>query len=381
MSIKTFNDLIEEIHKPGICQECGGCVSFCNSIENEVIGFKEPNSPPEYLNKEKCLECGICYFICPQTHVLDDDLNKTFKFSDYLSMPLGFIEAFYSCQAIDSEFLKHGTDGGVVNSIINYLIEKKVIDGAIVAKTKSPFSREAIIAKNKEDLINASGVKLEISPQLDSVQKFHTYTSSLPKLRQYKVKKLALVGTPCQIYTIRCMQNLGIIPSENIEICLGLFCYENFFFDNKKVEKFEKDFKLKFKNIEKINIKEDLIVNLKDNGIVHIPFNKLTDYMRQACAVCKDFTNIYADISFGGLGSPDKFTTVITRTKKGKDIVNKALNAGVIKCLKLDVNDKKEMMDKITQFSQLKIKRTEKNMKNKLITWKSSIITSVVNVK
>ncbi len=368
MSIKTFNDLIEEIHKPGICQECGGCVSFCNSIENEVIGFKEPNSPPEYLNKEKCLECGICYFICPQTHVLDDDLNKTFKFSDYLSMPLGFIEAIYSYQAIDSEFLKHGTDGGVVNSIINYLIEKKVIDGAIVAKTKSPFSREAIIAKNKEDLINASGVKLEISPQLDSVQKFHTYTSSLPKLRQYKVKKLALVGTPCQIYTIRCMQNLGIIPSENIEICLGLFCYENFFFDNKKVEKFEKDFKLKFKNIEKINIKEDLIVNLKDNGIVHIPFIKLTDYMRQACAVCKDFTNIYADISFGGLGSPDKFTTVITRTKKGKDIVNKALNAGVIKCLKLDVNDKKEMMDKITQFSQLKIKRTEKNMKNKLIT-------------
>lgn len=381
MSIKTFKDLIEEVHEPGICQECGGCVSFCNSIENDVIGFKKPNSPPEYINKEKCLECGICYFICPQTHVLDDDLNKVYNFSDFSSMPLGFVEAIYSCQAIDSEFLNYGTDGGVVNSLINYLIEKKVIDGAIVAKTKSPFSREAIIAKNKEDLINTSGVKLDISPQLDSVQKFHTYTSSLPKLRQYKVKKLALVGTPCQIYTMRCMQNLGIIPSENIEICLGLFCYENFFFDNKKVKKFEKDFKLKFKNIEKINIKEDLIVNLKDNGIVHIPFKKLTDYMRQACAVCKDFTNIYADISFGGLGSPDKFTTVITRTKKGKDIVNKALNAGVIKCLKLDVNDKKEMMDKITQFSQSKIKRTEKNMKNKLITWKSSIITLVVNIE
>jgi len=379
MSIKTFNDLIEEVHKPGICQECGGCVSFCNSIENEVIGFKEPNSPPEYLNKEKCLECGICYFICPQTHVLDEDLNKTFKFSDFLSMPLGFIEAIYSCQATDSEFLKYGTDGGVVNSIINYLIEKKVIDGAIVAKTKSPFSREAIIAKNKEDLINASGVKLDISPQLDHVQKFHTYTSSLPKLRHYKVKKLALVGTPCQIYTIRCMQNLGIIPSENIEICLGLFCYENFFFDNKKVEKFEKDFKLKFKNIERINIKEDLNFKLKDNHVVHIPFKKLTDYMRQACSVCKDFTNIYADISFGGLGSPDKFTTVITRTKKGKDIIIKALNAGVIKRLKMEVNYKKEMIEKINQFSQSKIKRIEKNMKDKLITWKSSSITSVAN--
>lgn len=379
MRIKNFKDLIEEVHEPGICQECGGCVSFCNSIENDVIGFKNPNSPPEYINKENCLECGICYFICPQTHVLDDDLNKVYNFSDFLSMPLGFIEGIYSCQAIDNEFLNCGTDGGVVNSIINFLIDKKVIDGAIVAKTKSPFSKEATIAKNKEDLINASGVKLDISPQVETVQKFHTYTSSLPKLRQYKFKKLAIVGTPCQIYTIRCMQNLGIIPSENIEICLGLFCYENFFFDSKKVVKFEKDFKLKFKNIKKINIKEDLILNLKDNRTVHIPFKKLTDYVRQACAVCKDFTNIYADISFGGLGSPDKFTTVITRTKKGKDIINKAVNAGIIKNLKLDESNKKEMIEKITHFSQSKIERTEKNMKNKFTTWKSSSLTSGVN--
>ncbi|MFX1304446.1 MAG: Coenzyme F420 hydrogenase/dehydrogenase, beta subunit C-terminal domain [Promethearchaeota archaeon] len=374
MNIKTFNNLIEEVHKPGICQQCGGCVSFCNSIENEVIGFKEPNLPPEYINKEKCLKCGICYLICPQTHVLDADLNKTFNFSDFSSMPLGFVERIYSCQATDKEFLKYGTDGGVVNSIINYLIENKMIDGAIVAKTKAPFSREAILAKSKEDLIKASGVTLDVSPQLDTVQKFHTYTRSLPKLRYYKLKKLALVGTPCQIYTIRCMQNLGIIPSENIEICLGLFCYENFFFDKVRVEKFEKEFKFKLKNIERLNIKENLIINLKNQGTsqntIHIPFEKLTKYMRSACSVCGDFTNIYSDISFGGLGSQDKFTTVIIRTKKGKEIMNKVIKAGVIKILNLDASTHKEMKEKIAQFSQSKIVRMEKNMRKKLITWK-----------
>ena len=380
MRIKNFQDLIEEVHDLGICQQCGGCVSFCNSIENEVIGFKEPNTPPVYLNKDKCLECGICYFICPQTHVLDDDLKKTFKFSDFSSMPLGFIEGIYSCQAMDNEFLKYGTDGGVVNSILNHLIEKKMIDGAIVAKTKTSFSRESIIARSREDLINASGVKLDLTPQLDRIQKYHTYTSSLPKLRHYRFKKLALVGTPCQIYTIRCMQSLGIIPSENIEICLGLFCYENFFFDKLRIKKFENDFKLKFENIEKINIKEDLIVKLKDNGTVqntiHIPFEKLEPFMRPACNVCLDFTNIYADISFGGLSSPDKFTTVIPRTKKGKDILNKVIKAGVIKIL--DIKNKKEMKDKLTHFSQLKIKRAEKNFRNKSITLKSSLLTSVI---
>jgi len=385
MRVKNFQDLIEEVHTPGICQQCGGCVSFCNSFENEVIGYKEPNSPPEYLNQEKCLECGICYLICPQTHVLDEELNKKFNFSDFSSMPFGFIDDIFSCQATDKMFLKYGTDGGVVNSVINYLIEMKIIDGAIVAKTKAPFSREAIIAKNRETLIQASGAKLDISLQLDQIQKFHTYTSSIPQLRHYKFKKLAVVGTPCQIYTIRCMQNLGIIPSQNIELCLGLFCYENFFFDKLKIKKFEKDFSLKFENIERLNIKEDLIIKLKDKNTaqktIHIPFKSLNDYMRPACNACSDFTNIYADISFGGLGSQDKFTTVITRTKKGKDVIKKAIEFGVIKDLKLDEPSKKKMKEKITLFSQRKIERSEKNMRNKLITWKSPPLISEIKEK
>ncbi len=375
MRIKNFKDLIKEVHKPGICQQCGGCVSFCNSIENDVIGMTEPNSPPKYINEEKCLECGICYLICPQTHILDDDLNKTYNFTNFSSMPLGFIDNIYSCQATDKEFLEIGTDGGVVNSLINYLLEKKLIDGAIVAKTKTAFSREAVIARNKKDLIEASGLKLDLSPQLNELQKFHTYTSSIPQLKQYKFKRLAVVGTPCQIYTIRCMQNLGIIPSQNIELCLGLFCYENFFFDQPRIEMFEKKFKLKFENIDRINIKEDLILKLKNRGatqkIIHIPFDSIKDYVRQACLACSDFTNIYADISFGGLGSMDKFTTVITRTKKGIDIIKKAINAGVIRTSKLDRANKMKMKEKISQFCQFKMKRFDNFMKNKLLTWNS----------
>jgi len=45
----------------------------------------------------------------------------------------------YSCQSTDEDFLNFGTDGGVVNTIINFLLEKELIDGAIVAKTIGPF--------------------------------------------------------------------------------------------------------------------------------------------------------------------------------------------------------------------------------------------------
>jgi len=368
MSPKTFQDLITEVHDKGICQECGGCVSFCSSAEYDIIALKDPYSPPVYINKDQCLECGICYHICPQTHVLDDELNRTYEFKDFSSMPIGNYKNIYSSQATDQEFLRYGTDGGVVNSIINYLIEKKLIDGSIVSRTDAPFSREATFADSKYDLIKASGAKLEMSPHLDEIQKFCTYTDSIQKLNHYKFKKLAVVGTPCQIYTIRCMQDLGVTPSQNIEICLGLFCFENFLFDRLQIERFEKDFNISLENIEKLNIKEDVIFKLKDDGtgekVIHIPFNQLEDYMRPACRACNDFTNIYSDISFGGLSSPDKYTTVITRTQKGEEVFSKVLNAGVIRASELDKSKKNNMIELISQFSRLKIERKDTFMKD-----------------
>ncbi len=367
MSTKTFEDLIHEVHEKGICQLCGGCVSFCSSAEYDIIGFIDENSPPEYIHKDECLECGICYYICPQTHILDGDLNKDFNFTEYSNMPLGNYKNIYVCQTTDDDFLKNGIDGGVVNSIINFLIKKKKIEGAIVAKAKAAFSRKASIAQNKEDLINASGMQLDMSQHLDEIQKFSTYTYSISKLNHYKFKKLAIVGTPCQIYTIRCMQNLGVVPSQNIEVCLGLFCYENFAFNQLKVKEFEKEFKIKFKDIEKINIKEDLILKLKDKGlkdkIIHIPFDRLNEYMRSACNACNDFTNIYADISFGGLGAPEKFTTIITRTKKGDEIISNAIDAGVIKCQELSDSHRNEIKGLLSKFSQKKIERNIKFLK------------------
>ena len=368
MSVKSFQDLIHDVHEKGICQGCGGCVSFCSSASYNVIGFPEPYSPPVYINKDQCLECGICYYICPQTHVLDEELNKAFKFEGYDAMPMGFVRNIYSCQSTDDEFLEHGTDGGVVNSIINYMLEKKICDGAIVSNTEKAFSRVAAFSKTKADLLKASGIRLDSSPQLDEVQKFSTYTHSIKEMNHYKFNKLAVVGTSCQIDTIRCMQHLGITPSENIEICLGLFCYENFIFDQAQITKFEEDFQLHFQDIVKLNIKEDLYIQLKDDGtgqnIVHIPFDKLHEYMRPACNACRDFSNIYSDISFGGLGSEDKFTTVITRTEKGQKILTAALKAGVIRAVNLDAEQKTKIKDIITSFSRSKVTRMESFMNN-----------------
>ncbi|HMF30656.1 MAG TPA: Coenzyme F420 hydrogenase/dehydrogenase, beta subunit C-terminal domain [Candidatus Lokiarchaeia archaeon] len=144
---------------------------------------------------------------------------------------------------------------------------------------------------------------------------------------------------------------------------MGLFCFENFKFDQDARHSMEEDFNIKFDDIEKINIKEDLIFTVKTSEntseTLHIPFDQLTNYMRPACRACYDFLNIYADISFGGLGSPDKYTTVITRTDKGKKIIADALNAGIIQKLEMDEDAKSDMINLITRFSSAKIERRD----------------------
>ena len=42
--------------------------------------------------------------------------------------------------------------------------------------------------------------------------------------------------------------------------------------------------------------------------------------VRASCLFCTDFTARLADISVGSIGSPDGFSTVITRSKKGEEL-------------------------------------------------------------
>lgn len=174
---KSFDDLINEVHDKGICGECGGCVSFCSADEIKAIGMSN-SGPPKYVNKDNCLECGICYLICPQTHVLDEELNEKYNYKT----SIGNWDKITSSQATSKEILKNATDGGVVTAILTYLLDNNLIQGAIVSKEESLFNRIPFFAKNKKDLIEAAGSHYDLS---HGVVKLENYDSFVPK-RYYR---------------------------------------------------------------------------------------------------------------------------------------------------------------------------------------------------
>ncbi|TET58798.1 MAG: coenzyme F420 hydrogenase [Promethearchaeota archaeon] len=362
---KTFEDLIKEVHEPGLCGECGGCVSFCSAGELKAIEMSE-SGPPKFINKDKCLKCGICYFVCPQTHVLNDQLNKKFKYE----APIGNHIKVASCHATSEELRKQATDGGAVTAILSYLLDNKLIDGAVVCKRKGPFNRVPFFATTKEDLIEAAGSHYDVSSQVVGLEKYNTFIAAnitLKKVMNPDLLNIAVVGTPCQINSIRKMQELSILPAHIVKYTLGLFCYLNFSFNDEDRKMLEEKFKFSFEDVDSMNIREDLILYFKNDEVLHIPFSDIYEIGRPACFACPDFSNIYSDISFGGLGSEEKLTTAIIRTKIGEELYRNAINKGYIKePTELNKPNKKdEMLVKIKEFSKKKIERAETTLKGK----------------
>lgn len=358
--VKSFKSLISEVHEKNLCGSCGGCVSFCSAHE---IGAIEMGADgiPKYANEDNCLKCGICYFICPNINVFDDELKEKYNWKT----PVGSFQRVSVAQSTNEDVRKLATDGGVVTSLLLYMLENKIIDGAIVSKKSGMFSREPMIATTKDDLLAASGSRFSDLSHVEELGKYSTYSPTLyglKGLRNLDLARIAVVGTPCQIHTIRKMQTLGILPSHVVKFTVGLFCMENFSFDELAKEKLEKEMNFSINDIVKMNIKEDLIIELADGRTLHVPFEDLDSVVRPACLACSDFANDFADLSVGGLGAPEGYTTTMLRTEIGIKRYDEAINSGYIKEFErkspkeIQIN-KTKTLAKIINFAERKRER------------------------
>lgn len=357
----SFDDLLSDVINRGLCNKCSACVSFCTANQIgaiEMCGCED--NLPRYVDPDKCFKCGICYLICPQTRELNEDVREQFGWS----APVGQFRDILSAQAADEKIREVATDGGVVTALLSYMLENKIIDGAIVSKRTDLFNREPEIATTREGLILAAGSHYSETLHLDEMGKgYSTYVPILPAVRMFGPKRsirLAVVGTPCQIMAIRKMQVLNILPSDIIFFTIGLFCMQCFTFDNLMEKGFIKKHHINPADILKINVKEDFRLRMKSGVTLHIPFEEIEDIARPACLSCRDFANDFADISVGGLGSPEGYTTSMIRTTLAKRIFTEAVNGGYIKTADVSETDKRGMLSLVKTFVQRKRERAER---------------------
>ena len=132
-------------------------------------------------------------------------------------------------------------------------------------------------------------------------------------------RKIAIVGTPCEIMAASKIQHYTDSP---IDVKLGLFCMENFSY--KYFGNLLKEYDLTMNDIEKFRIEKGFVfLFLKTKETVKIPLSVAKRIIRKNCNICVELTSETSDISIGSIGSDDGWSTIIIRTEKGEEIVNK----------------------------------------------------------
>jgi coenzyme F420 hydrogenase subunit beta len=245
------------------------------------------------------------------------------------SAPLGPLTGIALGRAIDPEVRARATDGGVVTAILLQLFDRGHIDGAIVSRKTGPFQRQPWLARTREEILEAAGFHFDTMPNITHFsEEYTTFSASILELKDVArktLRRVAFVGTPCQINALRRMEVLGVVPSDTIKMHFGLFCSGNFQFGLEERQRLESIGNFQWGDVSRVNIKEDLMIHGPNGDIRHIPLDRLDFMKRHACQYCEDYAAEYADLSFGGLGAPAGWTTVVVRTPQGREVLSRAM--------------------------------------------------------
>jgi len=270
-------------------------------------------------------------------------------------MVLGKYKQVISARSTDKEILKGSQDGGIVTQLFAYALEEGIIDGAIVAGPGSePWKPEPMVAMTKADLMAARGTKYNLCPNVKMVKE---------ATRSFGLDRIGVVGVPCQIQGFRKAQlypvGMRSVP-DKLALVLGIFCMENFPYQS-MVQIVEDHAGQKLESVKKMEIgKGKFTVYTERGAVVPLPLKITHKYEQPGCHVCLDYVANLADVSSGSVGSPDGWSTVFVRTKKGEDVWTKALAAGCFETKAMD--QVKPGLELTTKLATEKITKNQKTL-------------------
>ena len=302
-----FNALKERVIDKGFCTHCGACASFCEHLVLKETPELVEECSMEYDEVITCGDKGICYDVCPMTETNEKALEEAFLEGERDAV-LGIVRTLTagSCSSVQ------GQDGGVVTSLLLSGIKKKFFECAIVAVRGSGFRAEPVIATSEEEIRAATGTKYVTVPIVSKIGE---------AIKEGK-RKIAVVGTPCEITATRKLQHAMLKDVDVIEIVtIGLFCLKSFNYDLLS-EKTRELLGIELGNAEKVQISRGRYIVIHNGKASSCKIAALEAAFRNNCAYCEDFTARLADISVGSTGSSDGYSTVIIRSKKGEELFN-----------------------------------------------------------
>ena len=316
---KIFGHLMTEVIRKGTCVSCGACAAVCpvNSVELDA-------GTPKLVGL--CVACGMCYANCPSGE-FDVEAMESQVFGRARSKEetdIGIHTGIYAVRATDESVIERAQDGGAVSAVLSHFLSQDG-DGVVVTGLDSEgvWAAKPVVASTKQELLDCAGTKYTSSPTLVGVDS---------AISEYQKEKIAVVGTPCQMRGLRKVETGEFAYAkikDAVDLKVGLFCMETF--NHASFLEYLENAEVDPSTVDKFEIKKGRFIALRGDERVHnVRLSKVKELIRPCCHSCGDFTSEFADLSVGNMGSPDGWSTVVVRTKRGDDALKATEKAGFI---------------------------------------------------
>ena len=304
------------------CYGCRNCENICPNKAIEIIENVEGFLVPK-INKEKCVDCGLCERKCPYLSINNEIvLDKSI---------------WYSCYLKDVNERKKSTSGAIFPALAKYFLDNDgLVCGCIWNNEMKPIH---VLTDDHEIIEKMRGSKY-VQSDLKNI------AEEIKKSINYK--KVLFTGTPCQVAAIK----LYVGENPNLYtcalICEGVPPYKVW---NKYVKKLEKKYKSKminacFRNKEldwNTPVAKYEFANGKTRRTLSFTYDKYVIgflqglYYRNSCNTCQYKGNGHnSDILIGDLWGANKklleeteyqgISAVLLNSDKGIKMFDKVKN-------------------------------------------------------
>jgi coenzyme F420 hydrogenase subunit beta len=348
-----FWELEQAVIDADRCVQCGACVAACPS---DSIGVGDDGLPKLV---KMCTGCSLCWDFCPRGGLRHEATWGLLEPADgqvgwkVTGAPvasangLGPVHETWTARARPG--VAGAQDGGLVSALLIALLEAGEIDGALVARESptEPWKGEPYLARTPEEVVACAG-------------SFYNQTMALAAL-DLKGRhglpprpRIAVVGTPCEVEAIRAMQARpwawGAQRVDAVLLTVALLCTKSFNYEKLMLGEIQRQRGIALEQVGKVDVIHGrLLVEDRDgNTLVSEPVRDFHGAALKGCDECADFLGRAADISVGSVGSEDGWSSVLVRTRAGRDAFERVRGRLELRDLdrvealhKLDALDKK----------------------------------------
>jgi coenzyme F420 hydrogenase subunit beta len=252
-----------------------------------------------------------------------EGLQKKIFGPAYEAIELGTARKILMARAKDPVWQGKAQTGGVVSALIDFALQKKIIQKAVLTQRKDdllPFGR---IISDRDQVLSSAGSSYISGPTLEVLNQGPWQGE----------ERIGLVGLPCQILALAKMKDSTLptqTPLERVVLTIGLFCTWALAY---KPFKAFLEARFDHQPINKLDITpppERLLRVWVGDQVQEISLDVIRDFIRPACRVCPDMTSEFADLSVGTVEGMAEWNTLIVRTERGEEVVERALEANII---------------------------------------------------